>query len=321
MTINHVVFGTGAIARAIAEELLKRGESVRMVNRSGRMAEVPAGVEVIASDLYDQAKVREVTRGAKVVYQCSQPAYHQWVEKFPPLQKSILDGLTGSDSKLVLVENLYMYGESNGVLMTEAMPYNAHTRKGKVRAEMSKAAFEAHREGKMRVTAGRGSDFFGPWGLSSSMGGRAFYPLLEGKPAQLLGRLDLPHTHTFLPDFGKALVILGERDEADGQAWHVPNDMPRATQGEMIRMFAEEAGIEPKMNGMGRFMLRLGGLFVPAAKESLEMLYEFEQPFVVDSSKFETTFGMKATPMHEAIKHTVGWFKNHSDMKSLAAKS
>ena len=78
MITNHVVLGTGAIGRAVAEELVTRGESVHMVNRSGKMDEVPARVEVIASDLYDQAKVQEVTRGAKVVYQCAQPAYSQW---------------------------------------------------------------------------------------------------------------------------------------------------------------------------------------------------------------------------------------------------
>src|SRR5512134_3223568 len=96
MTVNHVVLGTGAIGRAIAEELIRRGESVRMVNRSGKMDEIPTGVEVKAADLYDQAQVREVTRGAKVVYQAAQPDYSEWVEKFPSFQKSIIDGLTGS---------------------------------------------------------------------------------------------------------------------------------------------------------------------------------------------------------------------------------
>jgi len=62
MSANHVVLGTDVIGRAIAEELVKRGETVRMVNRSGKMAEVLAGVEVAASDLYDQAKVRERSR-------------------------------------------------------------------------------------------------------------------------------------------------------------------------------------------------------------------------------------------------------------------
>src|SRR5574338_45590 len=113
MSANHVVFGSGAIGRAIAEELIERGESVRMVNRSGTMEEAPAGVELLASDLYDPARVREVARGAKVVYQAAQPHYYEWPEKFPPLQKSILDGLSGSGAKLVIVENVYMYGEMN----------------------------------------------------------------------------------------------------------------------------------------------------------------------------------------------------------------
>jgi nucleoside-diphosphate-sugar epimerase len=288
MPANHIILGTGAIGRAIMEELVHRGESIRMVNRSGRMDEIPPGVEVVAADLYDPAKVREVTRDAKVVYQSAQPPYHTWPEHFPPLQKSMIDGLAGSGAKLVLIENLYMYGETDGKPMTEDMPYNAHTRKGRVRGQISKAAFEAHNEGRLRVTAARGGNFFGPWGTDSTMGARVFYPLLRGKPAQLIGRTDIPHTHTFTGDFGKALVILGERDEADGQAWHVPNDQPNMTQGELVKLFAEEAGVESKISSMGRTMMAIGGLFIPDAKESVEMMYEFDKPFVVDSRKFET---------------------------------
>lgn len=316
MSELHVILGTGALGRAIAQELSGRGKPVRMVNRSGRMDEAPAGVEVRATDLYDQAQVREVTRGARVVYQASQPEYHQWVQKFPPLQKSIIDGLAGSNVKLVIVENLYMYGDTDGAPMTEDTPHNAHSRKGRVRSEISQAAFEAHRAGKLRVTAGRGSDFFGPWGLSTAaMGGRTFYPMLQGKAANLVGNIDVPHTHTYVSDFGKALVILGERPEADGQAWHVPNDMPRITQREMAAMIAQEMGIEPKFSAMGRTMMRIGGLFIPEAKEQVEMMYEFEKPFIVDSSRFETTFGMKATPMREAIKETVAWYRSHPEKK------
>ena len=311
MTINHVILGTGAIGRAIMNELVSRGESVRMVNRSGKMDEIPAEVELVASDLYDPANVREVTRGAKVLYQASQPEYHQWPEKFPLLQNAIIDGLTDSGAKLVIVENLYMYGETPDNPMTEDTPYRAHTRKGRVRGEISKAAFEAHKDGRLRVTAARGGNFFGPWGTDSTMGARVFYPLLDGNPAQLIGRTDLPHTHTYVKDFGMALVTLGLAEKADGQVWHVPNDQPMISQGEMVRLFAEEAGVEFKINSMGKLMMRIGGLFIPEARESVEMMYEFDQPFIVDSSKFENTFGMKATPMGEAIKATVAWYKSH----------
>jgi nucleoside-diphosphate-sugar epimerase len=315
MAMDHVILGTGAIGRALAEELVRRGESVRMVNRSGKMDEVPTGVEIIASDLYDPAKAREVTRGAKVVYQASQPSYNQWPEKFPLLQKAIIEGLTGSNAKLVLIENVYMYGDPHGKPMTEDTPYNAHTRKGRVRGQISTAAFAAHKEGRVRVTAARGGNFFGPWGTDSTMGARVFYPLLRGKPAQLIGRTDIPHTHTFVRDFGRALVILGERDEADGQAWHVPNDQPRMTQGNLVRLFAEEAEVEPKIKSMGRTMMAIGGLFIPEARETVEMMYEFETPFIIDSSRFEQTFGLQATPVREAMKETVAWYRSHPPKK------
>jgi nucleoside-diphosphate-sugar epimerase len=138
---------------------------------------------------------------------------------------------------------------------------------------------------------------------------------LHGKPAQLIGRTDLPHTHTYVKDFGKALVTLGEREEADGQAWHVPNDQPEMTQGELVRLFAEEAGVQLKISSMGKTMMAIGGLFIPEARETVEMMYEFERPFVVDSSKFERTFGMKATPVREAIQATVEWYKTHPQAK------
>lgn len=230
MSELHVVFGAGPLGRSVVEELVRRGKTVRVVNRSGNMAEAPQGVELAAGDLYDSAAVRRLTQGAVAAYQCSQPPYGEWPQKFPPLQAAIIEGLTGSDAKLVIAENCYLYGDTDGKPLTEDLPAAASTRKGQVRAMMSEAALDAHRAGKVRVTIGRGSDFFGPWALGSAVGERVFYPALAGKAASFSGKLDLPHTVTYISDFGRALVLLGERDEALGQAWHVPSDRPRITQ-------------------------------------------------------------------------------------------
>jgi nucleoside-diphosphate-sugar epimerase len=311
MSNLQVVFGTGPLGRSVMHELVRRGHSVRMVSRSGQMAEAPQGIELVAADLYSAAVVRELTQGAAVAYQCAQPHYYEWPQKFPPLQAAIIEGLSGSGVKLVIGENTYMYGNTDGQPLTEDLPYAAHTRKGKVRAAMSEAALAAHRAGKVPVALGRGSDFFGPWALGSSHGERVFYAALAGKSASFGGKLDLPHTVTYIEDFGRALVILGEREEALGQAWHVPNDRPQITQRQFAELVFAETGHPVKANGMGKTMMRLGGLFIPEARESVEMMYEFEKPFVVDSSKFERAFGMKATPIEEAINATVAWYRAH----------
>ncbi len=315
MSELHVVFGAGPLGRAVANELVRRGKAVRVVSRSGQMAEAPAGVELVAGDLYNPSVVRDLTRGAAASYQCAQPEYHEWQEKFPPLQAAIIEGLTGTGTKLVIGENTYMYGDTDGKPQTEDLPYAAHTRKGKVRAALAQAAMDAHKAGKVGVAIGRGSDFFGPWALGSSHGDRVFYPALTGKGASFAGNLDLPHTATYIEDFGKALAILGERDEALGQVWHVPSDRPQITQRQFAELVYREAGQPLKVSGMGKTMLRIGGLFIPSAREIVEMMYEFEKPFIVDSSKFERTFGVKATPIEDAIKTTVAWYRAHPQSK------
>ncbi len=309
MSEIHVIFGTGPLGQSVMRALERRGKCVKMVNRSGRRpADVPAHIQIAGGDAYNTNFTRAVTRGADVVYQCAQPEYHRWTQEFPALQAAILEGAAASGAKLIAGENLYMYGDTGGKPMHEDLPYAAQTRKGRVRAEMAQALLEAHREGKVRTASARGSDFYGPGALSSTLGERTILPLLRGKPAEITIAPDQPHAYTYIDDFGEVLAILGEREEALGQAWHVPN-APELTQREMLALFFEEAGLEPKYRVMGKAMLRLGGLFVPAAREMVEMVYEFDQPFRVDAGKFIRAFGDIATPYKKAVKETVRWYR------------
>ncbi len=41
-----------------------------------------------------------------------------------------------------------------------------------------------------------------------------------------------------------------------------------------------------------------------------EMSYEFEEPFVLDTSKFEAVFGSGGTPLDVAVKQTVAWYQS-----------
>ena len=308
MTANndlHVVIGAGPLGLATAGALAARGRRVRVVNRSGKMP-IPAGVEAAAADAADPDEARRVCTGAAVVYHCANPPYARWEAQFPGLQAAILQAAEVAGAKLVIGENLYMYGAVDGPIH-EGLPYAAHTRKGKLRARLADEALAAHRAGRVRVAIGRGSDFFGPHVRGSAVGERVFVPALQGKTASLLGRLDLPHTFTYIEDFGQALATLGEREEALGEAWHVPNP-ETVTQGEFVELIAAELGRPVRASGMGRVMMRLGGLFVPEARESVEMMYQFERPFVVDSSKYARAFGEAATPLREAIRRTVAWW-------------
>lgn len=302
----HVIFGTGPVGLATATALLKRDRHVRLVNRSGK-APAPEGAEVVAADALDADQARDAVQGASVVYGCAQPAYTRWPEDFPPLQRAVLDAAADAGAKLVLADNLYMYGDVDGPVH-EDLPHAATTRKGKTRAAMAEEALAAHNQGRVRVAVGRASDFYGPFVTDSALGERVFGPLVAGKAAQLVGDIDQPHSYTFINDFGEALAVLGEHDEADGQAWHVPNAPTRSTREVVTRAF-ELANKTPRMSAMGRVMMRLGGVFIPAARETVEMMYEFEKPFVVDDSKFKRAFGDLSTPVDAALEQTLRWYQ------------
>jgi nucleoside-diphosphate-sugar epimerase len=305
----HVVFGTEAVGMAVMDALVQSGRRrVRMVNRSGR-ASVPEGVEVVGGDAADPTFTREAGEGASVVYFALNPPYDKWPELFPPLQAGVLEGAASAGAKLIAIENLYMYGLTGGRPLTEDLPFAPNTRKGTVRARMSNELMEAHTSGRVQVAIGRASDFFGPRVIASAAGEQVFGRAVEGKSAQVAGDPNQPHTYTYAPDIGRGLVILGEREEALGQAWHLPNPETVSTR-RFAEMIFEEVGKPARIQAAPKIVLRVMGLFNPGMREMIEMLYEFEEPFVVDHSKFEGAFGVHATPLKEAIGETVRWYRS-----------
>ena len=290
------------------EALIRRGRCrVRMVNRSGR-ARVPEGVEVVGGDATHEAFAREVSQGASVVYFALNPPYNKWPELFPPLQAGVLEGAAAAGAKLVAMENLYMYGPTDGRPLTEDLPYAPNTRKGKVRARMSEELMEAHTGGRVRVAIGRASDYFGPGVLVSAAGEQVFGRAVRGKSAQVAGDPDQPHTYTYAPDIGRGLVVLGEREEALGQAWHLPSPETVTTR-EFVGLIFGEVGKPARVQAAPKILLRAIGLFNPGIRETIEMLYEFEEPFVMDHCRFERAFGQRATPLKEAIGEMVRWYR------------
>ena len=309
----HVIFGTGAVGLAVLDELKAKDHRVRMVNRSGTTSEpLPVGVELVVGDASDPGFALQATEGASVVYQALNPPYSKWAEMFPPLQDSVTAAAQAHNAKLVVMDNLYMYGDPNGQVIREDMPHAAHTKKGKVRAQMAETVMQAHHAGKVQVAVGRASDFFGERVRQAALGGNfVVEKALQGKPAQVLGNIDVPHSHTYIRDVGKALVTLAEHDDAFGQVWHIPS-LPAITTREALQMIYAAAEHPVKVQPTPKWLLRLFGLMNPDAGEMVEMLYAFEKPFVLDDMKFVERFGWQATDWETAVMNTVTWFKHRA---------
>lgn len=298
---------------AVMDVLAEKGRTATLVNRSGRVAEpLPEGVTLTAADATDPQQVAQVCAGAEVVYMCAMPPYNQWPKLFPPLMHGLLAGLEGTGAKLVFGDNLYMYGpHPNGGRITQDLPYAATGPKGRIRAETAQMLLDAHAAGRLRVTIGRASDFYGPRAFNSFFGKMFFDAVFNDKPANLIGDIDQPHTYTYITDFARALVTLGEHDEALGTAWHVPSAETRTTR-QMVNLFEQELGRPIKVQVAGMLMLTVLGWFNPMVREIKEMYPSFANPYIVDHSPFAQAFGAETTPHREAVRQTVAWFRQQT---------
>jgi nucleoside-diphosphate-sugar epimerase len=299
---HHVIIGaSNGSGLALAWELRRRGRNVRAVSRSGG-GDLPPDVERVRADATDGDVVRRAAEGAEVIYHCANVPYREWPEVLPKLAEASIAGASAVGARLVVMDNLYMYGQPDGP-MTESTPRRATGPKGRLRADLEERFMHAHREGRARVAIARASDFFGPH-TNSAVSILAVEPLRAGRTASWPGSLDAPHTLNYIDDVAWGLAELGERDEAMGEIWHLPA-AEAVTGREFIQMVAEALGRPPKMRALGRTMMRLGGLVNPQAREAVEVLYQFEAPFVMDASKFARAFGARISPMREAIGKTV----------------
>lgn len=308
MKALHVVFGAGPLALAVMRELRRQDKRVRLINRSGWAGfEKDLDTEVGGIDAAEPAQAREVCEGAACVYHCIGLPYAEW-GRFPAIAAGILEGAAFARAPLVYGDNLYMYGPVPGP-MREDLPDAATTKKGRIRAQVARQVLDAHRAGKVQVAIGRGSDFFGPYATHNAMmGSRVFGSALAGKAAQVIGDPDVLHTWTYLDDFGRALVTMGQRKEALGRIWHVPSAPPVTTR-QFIEKVYRAAGIRPKILAAGRGLMSVLALFDRQVKELSEMLYQFEREFVMDSSAFQRAFGVPPTPLDQAIRATLDWFR------------
>jgi nucleoside-diphosphate-sugar epimerase len=307
----HVVLGaTGGAGGALVSELAGAGHRVRAVSRKPT-ADLPEGVEQLAADAADPAQTRTACQGATVVYHCVQPPYERWAADFPPLTQSIADAAAAAGARLIYADNLYAYGPVHGPI-TEDLPWLATTRKGRVRALMAERLLAAHRSGTLQVAIARSSDYYGPGGANSVVGDILFGAATRGKRARWLGRMDLPHSLNYLPDVAGALTTLGARPEALGEVWHLPAAQP-LTGRALVALIAAALGRPVKVTATSRLALRLAGVFDPRARESAEMLYQWERPFVLDASKFQRAFGpFEPTPHQQAVATTVAWFRERA---------
>lgn len=295
--LNHVVLGGNGVAGTeTIKALVRRGEQVTSV---GRRPSAIEGVGSVTADLMNAADASRVLLGKDVAYFTVGLRYSSrvWAAQWPVILRNVIDAAVEHGTHLVYLDNVYAYGEVDAP-MTEQTPLRPTSRKGRTRADAVHALNAAADERGLHLTIGRSADFYGPGAATAAFNGFVIDPAAKGKACSWLLDASLPHSLTYTPDVGEALAILGTDPVGRGRTWHLTTAPPLTGQ-EYVEL-AGGQGSRAKV--MSLATLRLGALFNSAARETLELAYQFSKPYIFDSSLFESTFNVGPTPISQGIE-------------------
>ena len=136
-----------------------------------------------------------------------------------------------------------------------------------------------------------------------------FDKLAKREKASWLVNDSVPHSFTFTPDAGRGLVVLGSSEASWNQTWHLPTALSPPTGRDFIRMAAAQFGVEPRYRVLTPLMLKLVGVFSSDVRELGEMLYQYNSPYVFDSTKFTKAFGFGPTAYADGVEETALAYK------------
>lgn len=293
----HVIVGAGPVGTATAKVLAERGEQVRVVTRSGSGPE-HANIERVAADATDAERLSALTEGAAALYNCASPAYHQWFTDWPPLAAALLTAAERSGAVLTVADNLYGYGPVTGPIGPDT-PLAATHPKLKLRADMYRDALALHEAGRIRMTEVRASDYLEANSILSYLLAK---PLEAGKRAYVPSPLDVKHSWTAIVDVANLLALVSGDERAWGRAWLTPTTAP-LTIRELADRYVAARGLKPaKLTELPYAVLWSAGLFDKMSKELRTTRYQFAEPFVIDSTLTEKTFGLTPTPIDEVLR-------------------
>lgn len=293
-----VVVGAGPVGRETARLLGAEGNDVRLVSRTGARS-LDAGVSSVALDARSGRDLARLGVGAEAILMCAMAPYTSWPTDFPPIMEGVVTAAEDVGARLVVLGNIYGYGEGAESPLTSASPLAPTSVKGRVRVAMWERALAS----AVPALEVRASDYLGD-GAASLFTLMALPPLLAGEVAVMPGDLDALHAWSFTKDVARTLVAASRYSGDWGRAFHVPSQ--HASVRDLATRFAELGGTSlPDLRSLADEDLEALAREDEFMREIVEMAYLYGQPCVLDASDTERLLGVSASSLDTMIKDTL----------------
>lgn len=306
-----VLGATGGMGYAIVEELIERGIEViafaRNEEKLKRFFQDSKNVQIHAGDVFNITDLTHAAREVDVIFHAINIPYSEWSQKQPTLMRNVVKVAESSNCKLAIVDNIYAYGRGNGEKIKEEYSKNPHTKKGNIRLELGKIAFQANTP----VLVAHFPDFYGP-NAENAMLTYTFNKMVQNKKAMFVGNQQNAREYIYTPDGAKAIVELSLHEKAYGQSWNIPAAGVISGK-EIIHIARTHLDFQKTVSTVSKGMIQFLGIFDTQMREVVEMFYLMEDPVVLDGTKYEREIGsLPVTPYEEGIRKTLDFMVDNN---------
>lgn len=295
----------GAIGTELTKHLTKYTDHIRLVSRNPK--KVNPTDELFSCDLLNKESVQKAVEGSEICYVTVGLKYSSkvWEEQWHIIIDNVIEACKYHKSKLVFFDNVYSIGGDNVQNITENSPISPTSRKGRVRAEISKKLMSYFDKSELDVMIVRSPDFFSSLIQNSALMIMVYDNLKKGKKAQWFCSGDFIHSIGYAPELAKGMAMLGNEKDTYNQIWNLPVDNKKLTGKQWAALFAELMGIENKFSATPAIIFKVIGWFVPMMSELHDMIYQYDREYFFDSSKFNNRFNYKPISNREAVLETL----------------
>lgn len=295
-----VLGASGNMGSAIVQECCERGFWVKAFARNKERLEQlfkeNSHVEVLQGDVFNLTDLHNAAEDVDLIVHAVNIPYQEW-GKLPILMENVIQTVKKRKAKFAYVDNIYAYGRSVGKMMTEDMPKNPHTKKGKIRLQLQNMI----KESGIEYIIAYFPDFYGPYAKNTTLN-TTTDAVKNNKKAVFLGNPKLAREYIYLPDGAKAFVNLVLHEKAYGQEWNIPS-YGAITGDEIIEIIREITRYDKKITIVTKRMVQMLGLFNPFMREFAEMFYLVDEPVVLSGEKYEREIGpLPRTSYYDGLK-------------------
>lgn len=295
-----VLGASGNMGSAIVQECCERGFWVKAFARNKERLEQlfkeNSHVEVLQGDVFNLTDLHNAAEDVDLIVHAVNIPYQEW-GKLPILMENVIQTVKKRKVKFAYVDNIYAYGRSVGKMMTEDMPKNPHTKKGKIRLQLQNMI----KESGIEYIIAYFPDFYGPYAKNTTLN-TTTDAVKNNKKAVFLGNPKLAREYIYLPDGAKAFVNLVLHEKAYGQEWNIPS-YGAITGDEIIEIIREITSYDKKITIVTKRMVQMLGLFNPFMREFAEMFYLVDEPVVLSGEKYEREIGpLPRTSYYDGLK-------------------